>query len=203
MCFSPINAHCMRGCLRRLHLNCDGVSRSYHQLWHSTHMASQVLLPYSIYVLFFYGSLSLPFSPLFSPLCLSVCVTNRNFCILCNILCTHMWSLTLLFYPASFQSYQPDLRASGMPTGQTPSYYMGGQVMGASPPGQMDTSGYLPPFLLGSPAPKSVNGHTYTVSAHLISTLSLSLFFSHLALLELVVLTLLNALLDSLRLYKG
>ena len=37
--------------------------------------------------------------------------------------------------------------------------YPGGQSVssGPSPPSQMDTGGYLPPFLLGSPAAKSVS----------------------------------------------
>ena len=45
------------------------------------------------------------------------------------------------------------------PTHQPSLLYSGGQsvMSGVSPPGQMDTGGYLPPFLLGSPAAKSVS----------------------------------------------
>ena len=50
-----------------------------------------------------------------------------------------------ILYVAS--SHQPSLLYSGSQ----------GAASGVSPPGQMDTGGYLPPFLLGSPAAKSVS----------------------------------------------
>ena len=69
-------------------------------------------------------------------LCVCVCVSIKRE-ILANLTC-------ILYIAAS---HQPSLLYSGSQ----------GVTSGVSPPGQMDTGGYLPPFLLGSPAAKSVS----------------------------------------------
>ena len=63
-----------------------------------------------------------------------------------------------------FSQYTP----SGHPQSQA-MFNQSGLTMGASPPGPMDTSGYLPPFLLGTPATKSVCLYIWHTLDHVLS----------------------------------